>query len=200
MELDYEGFYPTGIFVSAKMSGYGAKKKYALMSEEGFIKIKGFETVRRNWSPVAKEMQEKVLGIILKEEDVEKAAAYVKETIKKLKNKEIPLKKVIIFTQLSKPIESYEAIGPHVAIAQKMRAKGIEVAPGTTLEYVITSGEGRIRDRAKLPDEVSETDYDADYYINNQILPSVDKIFEVLGKDIKSEIEQKEQHSLRKFF
>lgn len=200
MELDYEGFYPTGLFVSAKMSGFGAKKKYALMSEEGFIKIKGFETVRRNWSPIAKEMQEKVLRLILKDQDFDKAVDYVKDVVKQMKNKKVPLKKVIIFTQISKAIESYESIGPHVAIAQKMKARGIDVSPGTMLEYVITSGEGRIRDRAKLPDEVSETDYDSDYYINNQIIPSVDKIFEAIGRDIKAEIEKKEQHSLNKFF
>src|SRR3989338_8349653 len=58
MELEYEGFYPAGIFVSAKIGPFGAKKKYALMSEEGNLKIKGFETVRRNWSLIAKDAQE----------------------------------------------------------------------------------------------------------------------------------------------
>jgi len=64
MELEYEGFYPAGIFVSAKMGSFGAKKKYALMSEGGTLKIKGFETVRRNWSLIAKNVQEKVLEIM----------------------------------------------------------------------------------------------------------------------------------------
>ena len=48
MELEYEGFYPSGIFVSAKFGPYGAKKKYALIAEDGNLKIKGFETVKRN--------------------------------------------------------------------------------------------------------------------------------------------------------
>lgn len=199
MELEFEGFYPAGIFVSAKMSGSGAKKKYALLSEEGYMKIKGFEAVRRNWSPIAKEVQERVLRIILKEHDVKKAAKYVKDIIKKVENKEVPLKKMIIITKLQKPIESYESIGPHVAIAKRLQAKGHEVAPGTTLEYVITPGTGKIRDRARLPDEVSDNDYDPEYYIKNQILPSVDKILEVLGEDILKDIEQKDQSSLGEF-
>ena len=34
MELEYEGFYPAGIFVSAKEGQFGAKKKYALIKDE----------------------------------------------------------------------------------------------------------------------------------------------------------------------
>ena len=64
---------------------------------------------------------------------------------------------------------------------------------------LFTAGKGMIRERAKLPDEVSEGDYDVDYYLNNQIIPSVDKIFEALGVDINKEIDQKEQSSLSKF-
>ncbi|GAI26580.1 unnamed protein product [marine sediment metagenome] len=63
MELEYENFYPCGIFVSAKEGHYGAKKKYALLGKDGNIKITGFETVRRNWSFIAKQAQEMSSGI-----------------------------------------------------------------------------------------------------------------------------------------
>jgi len=52
MELEFDGFYPSGIFVSAKAGAFGAKKKYALIDENGMLKIKGFESVRRNWSMI----------------------------------------------------------------------------------------------------------------------------------------------------
>ena len=42
MELEFEGFYPSGIFVSAKVGAFGAKKKYALVDENNILKIKGF--------------------------------------------------------------------------------------------------------------------------------------------------------------
>ena len=102
MELGYEGFYPTGIFVSAKIGPFGAKKKYALLSEAGTLKIKGFETIRRNWSLIAKDVQEKVLEIVLKENDTGKALEYVKNVVSDLKNKKIMLSKVIIHTKLQK--------------------------------------------------------------------------------------------------
>jgi len=181
MELEYEGLYPNGIFVSAKAGEAGAKKKYAMLSEEGTLKIRGFEMVRRNWSPIAKDVQEKVLNIILRENNKEKALNYVREVIKDLKEKKIPMDKVVIHTQLQKETGDYAAIGPHVAIAKKLKEKGLEIGAGFMIKYVVTKGKEKIRDRAKLPEDVKEGGYDADYYIENQVIPAVERIFNVLG-------------------
>jgi len=202
MEIEYEGFYPRGIFVSAKEGTYGAKKKYALLSEDNHIIIKGFETIRRNWSFIAKETQREILNIILKEVNPKKAFNYVKEIIINLREKKIPIEKVVIHTKLQKAISEYNSIGPHVAVAQRMVDKGIPVSPGSIIKYVITKGnkKGRIRDRAKLPEEINQNDYDADYYINNQIIPSVEKIFEVLGFYKEDLVNSLNQSSLNKYF
>jgi len=193
MELEYDGFYPRGIFVSAKATELGAKKKYALVDEKGNLKITGFETIRRNWSPISKEVQENVLKIILKEDDRDKALEYVKKIIKEMRENKIPVEKTIISTQLQKEIESYESISPHVAIAQKMRNAGITVGAGSTIKFIVTVGKGKIRDKAKLPSEVKGNEYDPDYYINNQIIPAIERIFEVL--DIKKEEFEKQSQS-----
>ncbi len=202
MEIEYEGFYPRGIFVSAKEGAYGAKKKYALLSEDNHIIIKGFETIRRNWSFIAKETQREVLNIILKDGNPKKAFNYVKEVIINLREKKIPIEKVVIHTQLQKAISEYDSIGPHVAAAQRMIDKGIPVGPGSLIKYVITKGKSKekIRDRAKLPEEISKDDYDQDYYINNQIIPSVEKIFEVLGFEKDDLINSLDQSKLDTYF
>ncbi len=199
MELEYEGFYPAGIFVSLKEKGKGAKKKYALVDEKNVMKVRGFETVRRNTSQISKETQEKILKIILKEQNKEKAAEYLMQTIEKLRKKQVPLSKVIINTQLQKELASYDAIAPHVAIARKMRAMGKPVAAGSTIKFVVVQGKDKIRDRARLPEEVKEDEYDPEYYINNQILPAVEKIFEVIGINIKEMLEGKDQSKLQRF-
>jgi len=122
---------------------------------------------------------------------------YAKDIIDKLKKGDVPIEKVIIRTQLKKEISAYAAIGPHVAIAKKMKAKGLSVGPGSIIKYVITKGKGRIREKAKLPEEAQE--YDDEYYINNQILPSVERIFEVLGFKKQDIIEEKSQSTLGKY-
>jgi len=200
MELEFESYYPSGIFVSAKMGAYGAKKRYALISEDGSIKIKGFESVRRNTSLIAKEAQEKVFDIVLREHDNEKALIYVKEVINDLRERKIPIEKVIIHTQLKKEISDYDSRGPHVAVAQKLKNQGINVGPGSAIRFVVTQGSDIIRNRAKLPDEVKENEYDPDYYINHQVVPAVERIFNVLGYTKLDLLELKEQTKLEGFF
>ena len=181
MELEYEGFYPAGLFVATKAGEAGAKKRYALLDSKGRMKIKGFETVRRNVSVITKELQEKVLHIILSENDPEKARNYVKQTIADLRKHKLPVDQMIISTQITKDIDSYENIGPHVAAAKRMKEQGRDVPPGTIVKFVVVKGEGKIRDKVRLPEEVVPDDYDPEYYINHQILPAVDKILAVLG-------------------
>src|SRR3989344_2413298 len=200
MELDYEGFYPSGIFVSAKMGPFGAKKKYAMVSEQGVLKIRGFETVRRNWSMVAKDVQEKVLEIVLREHDSKKALEYVKDRIKDLRSKKVPVEEVVMHTQLQKEIIDYANKGPHVAAAQRLKNQGKSIAPGTIIKYVVTQGSDIIRNRVKLPDEVKDNEYDSDYYIHNQVVPSVERIFNVLGYTKEDILETKEQTKLGGFF
>ena len=200
MELEYQGFYPSGIFVSAKFGPYGAKKKYALLSEDGSLKIKGFETVRRNWSFIAKDVQENVLNIILREHDEKKALEFVKNVVHDLRERKIPLDKVVIHTQLQKEIFDYDSRGPHVAVAQRLKNQGVPVGPGTMIKYVVTSGSDIIRNRSKLPEEVKDHDYDPVYYIENQVVPAVEKIFGVLGYSKEDLLEHREQKKLEGFF
>src|SRR5208283_4771495 len=110
MELELEDFYTRGVFVGKKTDkeSRGAKKKYALISESGRIKIRGFELVRRDWSWVARDTQRQVLEAILKEGSKEKAAEIVKDVVRRLKEGNYPIKDLVINTQLRKGIDSYD--------------------------------------------------------------------------------------------
>jgi len=200
MELEYEGYYPRGIFVQTKGRDVGAKKKYALISDKGEIKITGFETVRRNWSPVAKKVQKEIINIILKENNVDKALKYVKKIIEELRKNKVDVEDVVIRTQLQKDIRDYVQIGPHVAVAKRMKAKGLSVGPGSMIKYVVIKGNGMIRDRSRTVDELKDEKYDSDYYINNQVVPAVEGIFSVFGYKKSDIISEKDQSELGKFF
>lgn len=199
MELEFEEFYPKGIFVMKKGESLGAKKKYGLVDEEGKITIKGFETVRRDWSYLAKEVQMNVLDIILNKGSVNDAVQYVKNIIKEVRDKKIPIKKMVMRTQLKKDVDSYDQIGPHVMVARKLREKGINVGVGSVINFVVGEGVGLIRDRAKSADDCDEGDYDVEYYINNQIIPSVKMIFEAVNYDTKDLAREGAQSSLGSF-
>jgi DNA polymerase I len=123
---------------------------------------------------------------------------YAKNIVNDLREKKTPKEKVIIHTQIQKELNEYSSITPHVAIARLLRSRGQHIAPGTRIEFIVTPGKGVIRDRVKLPDEAE--DYDSDYYINNQVIPAVERIFNVLGYKEEDLVGQKKQSTLGKFF
>ena len=141
-------------------------------------------------------MSSATLNIVLKELNPSKAIDYVKKVTTQLKNNELPVEKLIISTQLQKEIQNYENLSPHVVAAKRMKDKGLEAIPGTIIKFVIVKGEGKVRDKVKLVNEVKQTDYDPEYYLKNQVMPSIEKIFAVLKIDINKEIAGEGQKSL----
>ncbi|MBN2067768.1 MAG: DNA polymerase [Candidatus Diapherotrites archaeon] len=186
MNVELEGFFKRGIFVT-KESGEGAKKKYALIDYEGNLKIVGFEYVRRDWAPIAKETQRQVINAILQEGNPEKAIEIIREKINALSKGNAKKSELTVLTQIKRPLEKYESIGPHVAAAKKAAAKGREIGIGSIIGYVITRSGKSISDKAQLAEYVNEGNYDPNYYIQNQVLPAVMKIireFNVSREDL----------------
>ncbi len=199
MELEFEGYFPRGIFVAIKGTDVGAKKKYALIRSDGTLKITGFETVRRNWSSLAKEVQEKVLHLVL-EDKVEEALQYVKEIVTDLNNGKIELSTLIIKTQITRELHQYSSLGPHVIVAKRMEERGERVVPGMVIEYIIAAGTGQVRDRAALVSDVKNGGYDAEYYLNHQVLPAVVGILNVFGYTEEDILSKGKQTGLGKWF
>jgi DNA polymerase, archaea type len=183
MELELEDFYSRGVFVGKKTEkeAAGAKKKYALISETGRIKIRGFELVRRDWSRVARETQRAVLEAILKQGSKESAAAIVKDVVKRLREGKYPIKELVINTQLRKGLDSYDSQSPELSAARKAVQKGVKTrdeVESAVIGFVITKHGNSISDKAEL--EELATDYDPDYYINHQVLPATMRILKEL--------------------
>ncbi len=175
LELEYEGFYTRGFFVT--------KKRYAVIDEEGKIITRGLEVVRRDWSEIAKETQAKVLEAILRDGSVEKAVEIVKKVTEDLTKYRVPLEKLVIHEQITRELREYKATGPHIAIAKRLQARGVKVKPGMIISYIVLRGDKKISDRVILLTEYnpSKHKYDPDYYINNQVLPAVLRILEAFG-------------------
>lgn len=182
MELELEDFYTRGVFVGKRGGEGGAKKKYALMSESGRIKIRGFELVRRDWAKIARDTQLAVLEAILKEGSKEKAVNIVKDVVERLKSGKVEIKELVMNTQLRKGIGSYDIKSPELAAAKKAIEKGIKKKNelvGTTIGYVITRHGESISEKAEIWETAK--DYDPDYYIDHQIIPATLKILKELG-------------------
>jgi DNA polymerase I len=200
----------------------GAKKKYALIDDKGRIKIRGFEMVRRDWSAVARDTQRQVLEAILKDGSKEKAVEIVRKVIEEVRAGKMPLEKMAIETQLVKDIKDYEAKSPELAAALKynQKTKNEKLGMGSVVRFVITNSSGmdmRLYDQCKKlkaskssakASSISEKaevleyakDYDADYYINHQIIPAVLKILKELGVEEEDLKRGGKQQGLGAFF
>lgn len=181
LELDLQGIYKRGIFIPRGVGPGTAKKKYALIDEKDNLTIRGLEKVRRDWSDIARNTQEKVLRLILEKKDVKGSIKYVQNVIKKLKQKKIPLRELTIYEQLTKPLSEYKAIGPHVVAARKIKERGRPIGEGMIIMFVITKGKGSISERSEPIEDVNIKDIDVDYYVTHQIVPAALRVLTVLG-------------------
>ncbi|BBL45634.1 archaeal DNA polymerase I [Nanobdella aerobiophila] len=197
LEMEFEDFYLSGIFVEKRSGEGGARKKYALLSKDGTIKLRGFEVVRRDWSEIAGEVQENILKLAL-EDKKDEIIVYLNDVINNIKNHKYPLKKFILREQLRKSLKEYEVSSPHVIAAKKYKDRGYKVDRGFIVEYIIVKGGEKISDKVRLPDEVKDNNYDPEYYINKQVIASVEPILKSLNIPIDSI--GKIQKDIRSFF
>ncbi len=188
MELVFDSFGRRAIFI--------AKKRYAVLvwerSKEGIkekLRVKGMETVRRDWCELTTKIVEKVLELVLKEGKVDEAVELVKNTIDSIR--EIDARKnpdlfdrLILTRQYTKKPESYKSRQPHITVVYKLRKRGIVANVGDRIPFVILAGNGLFVDRAEDPEYAKEKNLplDVDYYVTKQILPPVERILADFGE------------------
>jgi DNA polymerase, archaea type len=193
MELEFESIAKHALLI--------AKKRYALWlfeprnsGWEGQIKVKGMETVRRDWCELTSVTLNRVLELVLIEGDVDRAVEHVREVVSNVRNldpaKDSEMIESLILTRtLTRKTDSYKNKQPHLTVVEKTKERTGSVSSiGTRIPFVITAGKGLFVDRAEDPEYVREHNIpiDVDYYIKKQILPPVERILEVFGVKISS--------------
>lgn len=193
MELEFESIAKRALLI--------AKKRYALWlfeprnsGWEDKIKVKGMETVRRDWCELTSVTLNRVLELVLIEGNVDRAVEHVRKVVNNVRNldpaKDSEIIESLILTRtLTRKSESYKNKQPHLTVAEKLKERtGVMPSIGTRIPFVITAGKGLFVDRAEDPDYVREHNIpiDVDYYIKKQILPPVERILEVFGVKLSS--------------
>ncbi len=169
-----------------------SKKRYAGWSFEPVdggwdetIVTKGIETVRRDWCNLVSETLQDVLDTILKGKDTTKALKIVKDKIEEIKIGKMDIDKLVITKSISKSLRSYKGVQPHIELVKKMRKRDPTslTGIGDRIGYVIVQGLGMMSKRAEDPEYVKKhkLKVDAKYYIESQLLPPLERVFESLN-------------------
>ena len=176
-----------------------AKKRYAGLREDGSLDIVGLEVIRGDWAQVAKNVQENVLGIILREKSSEKAVEYVHKVVLELRQRLVPFHDLIIWKTLTKAPEQYAVRAPHVEAAKMLKEKGWRLTAGDKVGFVILTGKGRFYNRVKPYVFAKYDQVDVDYYITNQVVPAAARILGFFGVTEKmlSEVEKKDSGEIK---
>ena len=189
IQIEIDEYYTAIFFVE--------KKRYAGLTRDGRIVVKGLEVRRGDWCELAKKIQRAAIEIILKERNPEKALKYVKDVIEDIRRGKIPLEDYVIYKGLTKPPSKYESKQAHVKAALKAMEMGIVYPVGSKVGFVIVKGAGSISDRAYPIELIEEFDgetlsirtlagtdkrrIDKDYYIDHQVIPAILRILERFG-------------------
>ncbi len=204
IQIEIDEYYKVIFFVE--------KKRYAGLTADGRIIVKGLEVRRGDWCELAKEVQKKVIEIILKERKPDKAVEFVRKTISEIKSGKYPLEYYVIYKSLTKKPSKYESMQAHVKAAMKAAKKGIVYTVGSKVGYIVIKGAGNVSDRAFPVDLIESFDgekivdkdgnvykLDKEYYIDKQVVPVVMRILERFGFS-ESELKDKGQKTLDAFF
>lgn len=134
-------------------------------------------------------MVDKILEIILYEQNFDKAIDYCKGKIYDLLNNRIDISELIISKSLSKELygpNGYNSNLAHVALARRLvKTKNLQFNVGDRIPFVIISKTKKAKQYEKSEDPIiafeNNIPLDYNYYLNNQIKPPLERIFSFYG-------------------
>jgi DNA polymerase-2 len=174
LELEFEKYYSRLYLPLARHGSEGAAKRYAgrVIGRDGqeSLDFKGLETVRTDWTPLAREFQRELLRRLFYDENV---SNYVRETVIQLRRGQLD-NKLAYTKRLRKPVEAYTSNVPqHVKAVLELPENRQAVR---SISYVITR-------RGPIPLQLDHDDIDHEHYINHQIRPIAEGVLTLLGQD-----------------
>ena len=143
----------------------------------------GIVLKRRDNAPIVKDVFGGALDLLLQEQDVRKAATFVKQKLKDVIDHKVPLEKFILSKALRDDYKNPEQIA-HRVLADRMADRDPGTAPkvGDRVQYVYVEG---AKKGSKQGDKIEHVDYvrakklavDTTFYITNQIQNPVAQLF-----------------------
>lgn len=165
-------------------------------------KSMGIVLKRRDNAPVVKDVYGGIIDILMKDKDIEKAAAFLQESLQSLIDGGVGLEKLIITKSLRGSYKNPKQIA-HKVLADRIgrRDPGNKPSVGDRVAFAYFVNEDRKAlqgDKIESPVFITENNLQVDYahYITNQIMKPVQQVFALVLENMKA-FKKKKGHTLR---
>ncbi len=184
LELEYETHYQRFLMPTIRGTDKGSKKRYAgvvLNQGKEQLVFKGLETVRTDWTELAKVFQSRLYELIFFDQD---PGAYVQQMVQKTRDGELD-ELLVYHKRLRQPLAEYQkSTPPHVKAARladeenAKRGLPLRYQRKGSIAYVITLS-------GPEPVEYQHSPLDYQHYIEKQLQPIADAILPFIGQDFE---------------
>jgi DNA polymerase-2 len=186
LEMEFETHFNQFFMPTVRGSEQGSKKRYAGLIDDGqgnrTIHYKGLETVRTDWTELARIFQQSLYQLVFDGDEYED---YVRRTVDDLRTGKFD-GQLIYRKRLRKKLSEYvKNIPPHAQAAIKAEASFKQNGQPSRyrnkswIEYVITlSGAETL--------ECQDSKLDYDHYIEKQLTPIADTILNAIGSSMEA--------------
>lgn len=175
LELEFETHYQKFLMPRIRNSELGSKKRYAGLLSQGQdteLVFKGLESVRSDWTPLAREFQQQLYQLVFSDLDPK---PYIMSTIEKLTNGE--LDNLLVYKKrLRRELSHYvKNVPPQVKAARladeqnKKLGRPLQYQKKGAISYVITIN-------GPEPIDYTTSAIDYQHYLDKQIEPIADGI------------------------
>ncbi len=167
LEIEFETHFQRFFMPTIRGSELGSKKRYAGLVREGddwHLVFKGLETVRSDWTQLARTFQRELYERIFLERPYE---AFIRETVSALLDGQCD-GQLVYRKRLRRRLDEYvRNVPPHVQAARK------SPQPGRWVHYVMT-----VNGPEPLDNHHSAIDYE--HYLERQLAPAADALLHCL--------------------
>lgn len=183
LELQYETHFSRFLMPTIRGAEKGSKKRYAglVVREDGGEEMvyKGLETVRSDWSPLARQFQQELYQRIFHRQPHQD---YIRDYVRRTLSGEFD-ELLIYRKRLRRPLHDYERnVPPHVRAARladeynDRLGRPRQYQRGGWISYVISVN-------GPEPLEVRRAPIDYDHYVTRQLQPVADAILPFVNDD-----------------
>lgn len=192
IKLKFEKVYHPCVLL-AKKRYVGFKYESPQQTKPEF-EAKGIETVRRDGTPAEQKIEENALKVLFRTADLSQVKRYVQAQCSKIMRGKVSIQDFCFAKEVRLGTYSDKGIPPPGALisARAMAADPrLEPQYGERVPFVVVTGgpAARLADRCVAPDALlddSQQSLDAEYYITKNILPPLERIFNLCGGNVRA--------------